>query len=235
MTKVQWFENNAELAPALAATVAADLRAVLATAPSAALAVSGARSPVPVFEALREVDLDWARVVVVLVDERWVPESDPGSNAALVKAYLLQGRAAAARFLPLYTGAMTAQAAEAGLAAAFNDIPQPFAALILGMGDDGHTASLFPASPQLQAGLALEGTVKTTAPYLAQMGAVAPTERISLTLPWILNSRQVYLQFGGAPKVDVYNKAIQGRNPQYPVSYVLAQTQTPVSVFAARS
>jgi 6-phosphogluconolactonase len=236
MSDIQWFENNAELAPALAAAVAADLRAVLATAPSASLAVSGGRSPVPVFEALREADIDWSRVVVTLVDERWVPESDSGSNAALVKAHLLQGRAAAARFLPLYTtGAASAQGAEGELAKAFNDIPQPFAALILGMGDDGHTASLFPASPQLQAGLALEETVTTTAPCLAQLGAVAPTERISLTLPWILNSRRIYLQFGGASKIDVYNKAVQGRNPQYPVSYVLAQTQTPVGVFAARN
>jgi 6-phosphogluconolactonase len=235
MTDIQWFENNTALAPALAAAVAADLRAVLATSPSASLAVSGGRSPVPVFESLREVDLDWSRVVVTLVDERWVSERDPYSNAALVKAHLLQGRAAAARFLPLYTGAASAQAAEAELSAAFNDIPQPFAALILGMGDDGHTASLFPASPQLQAGLALEGTVKTTAPCLAQVGAVAPTERISLTLPWILNARQVYLQFSGVSDIAVYNKAVQGRNPQYPVSYVLAQTQTPVNVFAARS
>jgi len=232
---MQWFDSNTDLAPALADAVAADLRAVLAKAPRAALAVSGGKSPVPMFEALREADLDWARVVVALVDERWVAESDPGSNAALVKAHLLQGRAAAASFLPLYTGATTAQDAEDGLAEAFNGIPQPFAALILGMGDDGHTASLFPASPQLQAGLALDGTVATTPPYRAQVGAVEPVERISLTLPWILNSQRVYLQFGGAPKVDVYNKAMQGRNPQYPVSYVLSQTQTPVSVFAARS
>lgn len=235
MTDIQWFENNAELAPVLAAAVAADLRAVLETEPSASLAVSGSRSPVPVFEALRAVDLDWSRVVVTLVDERWVPENNPGSNAALVKAYLLQGRAAAARFVPLYTGAASALAAETDLAATFKDIPQPFAALILGMGDDGHTASLFPDSPQLQAGLALGGTVATTPPCLAQLGDVAPTERISMTLPWILNARRVYLQFGGISKIEVYNKAAQDRDPQYPVSFVLNQDRTPVSVFAARN
>jgi 6-phosphogluconolactonase len=235
MTDVCWFENVDELAPALAEAVAADLRAALASSPSATLAVSGGRSPVPVFEILREADLDWSRVVVALVDERWVPESDPASNAALVKAHLLQGRASTAHFIPLYNGAASAQAAESELAAAFNAIPQPFAVLILGMGEDGHTASLFPESPQLQTGLALEGTIDTTMPYLAQVGAVAPTDRISLTLPWILNARQVYLQFGGVSDIEVYNKAAQGPNPQYPVSYVLAQTQTPVSVFVARS
>jgi 6-phosphogluconolactonase len=235
MTEIRWFDDNASLAPALAAAVAEDLRAALATAPAATLAVSGGRSPVPVFEALREADLDWARVVVTLVDERWVPETDPASNAALVKTHLLQGKAAAARFLPLYTGDASAAAGEASLAEALADLPRPFAALILGMGDDGHTASLFPASPNLEAGLALGGTADDTPPCLAQVGAVAPAERISLTLPWILDARRIYLQFGGAAKVKVFNAAQAGPNRQYPVSFVLAQTKTPVTVFAARS
>jgi len=232
---VQWFDNNEELAPALAASVAADLRTALQEQPEATLVVSGGRSPVPVFAALRETDLDWHRVVVTLVDERWVPETDPASNAALVRTHLLQGRAAAARFVPMYTGAPTAAAAEAGLTATFMSLPRPFAALILGMGDDGHTASLFPASPQLEAGLALRGSIGDTPPCLAQVGAVAPTERMSLTLPWILYSRQVYLQFGGAGKIDVFHAALAGPTRQYPVSYVLTQSQTPVKVFAARN
>ena len=235
MADIQWFENNNALAPALAAAVAEDLRAVLDAEPYATLVVSGGRSPVPVFEALHEADLDWSRVVVTLVDERWVPETDPASNAALVKAHLLQGRAAATRFVPMYTGEATAQDAEATLATTFKELPRPFAALILGMGDDGHTASLFPASPNLDAGLALEGSVGNTPPCLAQVGAAAPTERMSLTLPWILNSRRVYLQFGGASKVEVFNAALTAPSRQYPVSFVLTQTQTPVAVFAARN
>jgi 6-phosphogluconolactonase len=235
MVDIRWFDDNASLAPALAAAVAADLRAVLQTEPQATLAVSGGRSPVPVFEALRDEDLDWARVVVTLVDERWVPETDPASNAALVKTHLLQGRAAAARFVPLYTGDASAEDAEATLAATFESLLLPFAALILGMGDDGHTASLFPASPNLTAGLALGGSVADTPPCLAQVGAVAPTERMSMTLPWILHARRVYLQFGGANKVEVFTAALAEPSRQYPVSFVLTQTQTPVVVFAARS
>lgn len=235
MVDIRWFDDNPSLAPALAAAVADDLRAVLQKEPHAALAVSGGRSPVPVFEALRGEDLDWARVVVTLVDERWVPETDPASNAALVRTHLLQGRAAAARFVPLYTGDGSAREAEGALAAAFNGLPLPFAALILGMGDDGHTASLFPASPNLDAGLAPGGSVADTPPCLAQVGAVAPTERMSMTLPWILHARRVYLQFGGAGKADVFAAALAGPNRQYPVSFVLAQTQTPVTAFAARN
>ncbi|CAI8852155.1 6-phosphogluconolactonase [Methylocaldum szegediense] len=235
MVDIRWFDDNASLAPALASAVAADLRAALQSGAEAALAVSGGRSPVPVFEALREEDLDWARVVVTLVDERWVPETDSASNAALVKAHLLQGRAAAARFVPLYTGDATAQDAETKLAATFKSLPLPFAALILGMGDDGHTASLFPASPNLDAGLALGASIADTPPCLAQVGAVAPTERMSMTLPWILHARRVYLQFGGAKKAEVFTAALAEPNRQYPVSFVLAQTQTPVVVFASRS
>lgn len=235
MVDIQWFDDNASLAPALAAAVAADVRAVLQTEPFAALAVSGGRSPVPMFEALRDEDLDWARVIVTLVDERWVPETDPGSNAALVKTHLLQGRAAAARFVPLYTGEASARDAEAALAATFEKLPLPFAALILGMGDDGHTASLFPASPNLADGLALGASTADTPPCLAQVGAVAPTERISLTLPWILHARRVYLQFGGAGKAEVFTAALAEPDRRYPVSFVLAQDKTPVAVFAARN
>jgi len=232
---IEWFEDNASLAPALAKAVAERLRLDLETQAEVSFAVSGGRSPVPVFEALRDEDLDWSRVLVTLVDERWVPETDPASNAALVKTHLLQGKAAAAKFLPLYTGEATAASAEARLAQCFAGVPVPFSALILGMGDDGHTASLFPASPQLDAGLALEGSVRTTPPCLAQLGAVAPTERMSLTLPWILAARMVYLQFGGAGKARVYEQASAAVNRLYPVSFVLNQDETPVSVFAARN
>jgi 6-phosphogluconolactonase len=121
------------------------------------------------------------------------------------------------------------------LAATFKRLPRPFAALILGMGDDGHTASLFPGSPNLTAGLALDGSVADTPPCLAQVGAAAPAERISLTLPWILHARRIYLQFSGPRKIEVFNAALAGPSRQYPVSFVLAQTRTPIAVYAARS
>jgi 6-phosphogluconolactonase len=234
MLEIHWFDDQPTLATALASAVANDLRAALQDQPLATLAVSGGRSPVPVFEVLREQDLDWPRVIVTLVDERWVPENDPASNEALVRSHLLQDRAAAARFVPLYTGAVSAEAAEKILAATFRDLPLPFAAVILGLGDDGHTASLFPGSPHLREGLALGRTVAETPPCLAQVGAVAPTERISLTLPWTLYARRIYLQFAGAAKIEVFETAQSGPDLRYPVSFVLHQTQTSVAVFAAR-
>ncbi len=222
------FPDNAHLAVALARAVADELRAALAAQSHAVLAVSGGKSPVPVFEALRDVDLDWSRVIVTLVDERWVPATDPASNEALVRLNLLRGAAAVARFVPLYTGQDTAESAESALNEVFASLPRPFAAVILGMGDDGHTASLFPASPKLDAGLAADAPA-----LLAQVGAVAPTERMSLTLPAILNARKVFLQFAGTSKQAVFDAARQGPDKLYPVSYVLAQDATPVEVYHA--
>jgi 6-phosphogluconolactonase len=235
MSEIHWFDNSQQLAPALAGAVARSLRAVLDERPHAVLAVSGGRSPVPVFEALSGAELDWSRVIVTLVDERWVPESHVASNGALVRAHLLLGLAAKARFVPMYTGDASAAEAEGSLAERFRAMPLPFAAVILGMGDDGHTASLFPGSPQLEAGLALGGTVATAPPCLHQLADVSPTERMSLTLPWILHARRIYLQFGGAAKAEVFQTALSGPSLRTPISYVLAQSRTPVDVFAART
>ena len=223
------YPTNEDLAAPLAAAVAAELDAAIAAHGHAVLAVSGGRSPVPVFAALRDTALAWDKVTITLVDERWVPETDPASNAALVRAHLLKGAAAAATFIPMYNGADSAEAGESALNAVYATLPMPFAAVILGMGDDGHTASLFPASPALQAGLDL----KEPRACLTQVGAVAPTARMSLTLAAILNSRRVFLQFGGAAKVTVYQAARLAISNQYPVSHVLHQSQTPVEVFYA--
>ncbi|NLR75550.1 6-phosphogluconolactonase [Leeia aquatica] len=222
------FSDGQQLALALASELAATLRNALDVQQEVVLAVSGGKSPVPVFEALREVELDWSRVIVTLVDERWVSTSDPASNEALVRQHLLQGRAAVARFVPMFTGQSSARQAEPLLNATFAALPRPFAAVVLGMGDDGHTASLFPASPQLDAGLAADAPA-----CLAQVGAAAPTERMSLTLPAILAARKVFLQFAGASKHAVFAEALRGADRRWPVSYVLAQSATPVEVFHA--
>lgn len=222
------FGDGQQLAQALALELEATLRAALSEQREVVLAVSGGKSPVPVFEALRDADLDWSRVIVTLVDERWVSASDPASNEALVRQHLLQGRAAAARFVPMFTGQSSARQAEPLLNATFAALPRPFAAVVLGMGDDGHTASLFPDSPQLDAGLAADAPT-----CLSQVGAAAPTERMSLTLPAILAARKVFVQFAGASKHAVFADAMRGADRRWPISYVLAQMATPVEVFHA--
>lgn len=231
--EVHPFDDNNALADALAQSLRQDLEKSIARCGHASLLVSGGRSPVPLFEKLSQTKLDWSKVTLSLVDERWVPETDPNSNAALVKKHLLINHASVARFIPLYTGEASARIAENTLRDIMDELPLPLTAVILGMGDDGHTASLFPGSEQLLEGLALGKTRENTPPCLAQTGSAHPVERISFTLPWILEAERIYLQFGGAGKAAVFEKARTAPSHDFPVSHVLHQNRTPVLVYAS--
>ena len=115
--------------------------------------MSGGHSPDGLFKQLRTQLLDWSRVSIALVDERWVEPTDPGSNERMVREALLRDRAAAARFFGLKN---RRRHQSLGATAAWNasaHIPRPVDVTVLGMGDDGHTASLFPASPNLRSAL----------------------------------------------------------------------------------
>ena len=142
------------LARDLADITAARLRAAVSARGAASLVVSGGRTPAPMFRALRACELPWERVTVTLADERWVPADAADSNERMVRAELLQGAAAAARFVGLVNAAPTPEAGRAATDAALRAIPRPFDVVMLGMGNDGHTASLFPDAPALAAALA---------------------------------------------------------------------------------
>lgn len=215
-------------AQALTEAVAADLDTALRERPRASLVVSGGRSPIAFFERLRGAALDWSRVVITLADERWVPPEHPDSNARLVAGHLLQGAAAAARFVPLWNGAPTPADAIAERSIALAALPQPFDALVLGMGEDGHTASLFPGAPGLPAAL----DPGADALLAAIDPPAAPHPRLSLTLAALLDSRRIHLPIGGAAKRAVYRRAIAECEPLHlPVAAVLCQTTVPVTVY----
>ncbi|HEY2678188.1 MAG TPA: 6-phosphogluconolactonase [Steroidobacteraceae bacterium] len=221
------FADVDALSRALAEQIASSLRSALASRGLASLVVSGGKSPIKLFELLRTEALDWSRVCVALADERWVDPADPGSNEKLVRDVLLQGSAAAARFQGLKNGAPTPDMGAVSAWETFARVPRPFDAVVLGMGDDGHTASLFPGSPNLASALnpiAAAGCVGMWAP-------VAPQPRLSLNLSALLDSRRVVILITGAAKWRTYVAAsAAGPESEMPVRAILRQTRTPVDV-----
>lgn len=210
----------------LARRIAAQLRDSTEGRGAALLAVSGGRSPVPLFEVLAQEPLDWGRVTVTLVDERWVPADHADSNERLVREHLLTGAAAAARFVGLKNDAPSAREGQSQCEAAIAALPLPFDAIVLGMGEDAHTASLFPEAPELRHALTTaERTAAVTPP-------AAPHERMTLTLSGLLDSRLLILPLAGAKKLEVYRQALgDGAVEDMPIRAVLRQDRVPIEVW----
>lgn len=213
------------LVDALAPEVAHTLSQAVHQRGQASLVVSGGRTPIPLFKALAAQDAPWSAISITLADERWVPTDSAQSNEHMVREHLLQGPAAAAHFVGLYNHADTPANGEAACADALADLPRPFDVVILGMGDDGHTASLFPGSPELEAALA------TNRPCAAMSADKRPRERMTLTPAALLDSRRIIVHIAGADKWSMLQTAAApGAIEQYPVRAVLHQQQVPVEV-----
>ena len=205
------FPTVATAAVALADAVAHDLRAALTTRPRALLLVSGGRSPLPFFAALTQQVLPWERVDVSLVDERSVAADSAEANALLVQQHLLVGAAASARWIALLPAAVFGQAADpmaAARRAAAQAAAEPLLAapdaVILGMGNDGHTASLFADAPQWA------DAVATTDRYIALQPGAAPHARISLSLQALRGQKRCYLWATGPAKMATLQRLQQG-------------------------
>lgn len=222
------FGDHDALAAALAAAVAALLRAALAKRPSASLVVAGGTTPEPFLARLSKTALAWDRVLVTLTDERWVGAGDPASNGAMLRRTLLQGAAAPAQFIPLYTGASTPEAAIADASTRLTDLPRPFDAVVLGMGEDGHMASLFPGADNLAAALA----PKNAQAVMAIRAPGAPQPRLTLTLPMLLDARNLFVLFAGTAKRRAYELACgEGQVEEMPIRGVLRGASVPIDVY----
>ncbi|WP_108395588.1 6-phosphogluconolactonase [Devosia submarina] len=212
------FADKATLAKELAEAVADRIRAAIETRGVAAIAVSGGSTPARFFQALGKTkDIDWSKVMVTLVDERWVDETNDRSNALLVNERMLQGPAATARFFPLYSGGDEPNEEQiAKTNALLAQLPEQFAAVVLGMGSDGHTASFFPGGDTLEQALNEAGpTVSIRAP-----GAGEP--RITFTLPRLLQADGLYLHIEGEEKAAVLDTALgEGPVEDMPIRAVL--------------
>ncbi|HMK85748.1 MAG TPA: 6-phosphogluconolactonase [Steroidobacteraceae bacterium] len=224
---VKRFPDAGALAREVAGSIAAQLASAVALRGAASLVVSGGHSPVRLFEQLRTQPLDWSRVCVALADERWVEPTDSQSNERLVRETLLREAAAAARFAGLKNAAPSPDLGAVSAWETFARVPRPFDVTVLGLGDDGHTASLFPGSPNLASALNLsasDGCVGMWSP-------TPPQARLSLNLSALLDSRQILLWILGEEKWRTYTKACEsGPVEEMPVRAVLRQQRTPVEV-----
>jgi 6-phosphogluconolactonase len=224
------FADIDALSRALADQLAANLKDAIAARGLASLVVSGGKSPLRLFQLLGAADLDWSRVCVALADERWVDPTDAGSNEKLVRDVLLKGPAAAARFQGLKNAAPTPDMGAVSAWETFARVPRPFDGVVLGMGDDGHTASLFPGSPNLASAL----NPSAAAGCVGMRSPVTPQPRLSLNLSALLDCRRILVLISGADKWRTYLAAsAEGPVQDMPVRAVLRQTRTPVDVLWA--
>ncbi len=216
--------SRADAAARVAGLIVARLSDAIDSRRPASLVVTGGTSPRPVYNRLARAALDWARVTITLSDDRWVPADHPDSNEALVRESLLTGPlGGGARFVGLVNDAATAEAGLAGTERRLAGIRRPFDAVYLGMGDDGHIASLFPGRPEVGERRRL---------CVAGLAPVAPRQRISLTAPMLLDARQIVLMIS-RQKLPVLDRAREpGPASDYPVRLLLHQDRVPVVVVA---
>lgn len=223
------FADKSSLADELAEAVAANLQDGITQRGAASLAVSGGGTPKGFFAALSQnKSVDWEKVTITLVDERWVNANSDRSNARLVAQNLMQHAAAKAKFVPLYSGGETPDAKRVAQSnkSLLANVPMPFDAVILGMGNDGHTASFFPGGDTLSAALSQNG------PAIAIRAPGAGEARITLTLPTVLNTKHLYLHIEGAEKAQTLERALAlDVIEEMPVRAVLSQNEKPVQVY----
>ncbi|ANY89138.1 MULTISPECIES: 6-phosphogluconolactonase [Pseudomonas] len=196
------------LAATLAHDVAEKLRQAIARKGAACLVLSGGRSPVPFLEKLAGETLDWSNVTVSLADERWVPVAHADSNAGLLARHLFKGPAAKARFVGLYHYAESLEAAAVLADQALAALPV-IDVLVLGMGDDGHTASLFPASPNLDEGL----DVRSARRCLPMLAPNVPRQRLSMTRALLASAGFIALSVQGPGKLATLRAALAAADP----------------------
>jgi 6-phosphogluconolactonase len=222
------FSGGEELAQGLADWTAERLRGAIASRGVALLIVSGGKSPARFFDLLSNVDLDWTRVAITLADERRVADDSPRSNARLVRERLLRNRAERATFTPLADVRLPEDQELAAASARIANLPMPADVVVLGMGDDGHTATWFPGA---------DGLAEAMDPAARQLVAPirapdAPEPRLTLTGRVILRARAIALEIQGEAKLATFTAALEsGPEQAMPVRAVLRGAADRLTVF----
>ncbi|MDB5525969.1 MAG: pgl [Rhizobium sp.] len=224
------FSNGAALAEALASKVAQALSEAISARGQASLAVSGGSTPKAFFRALSAKPLDWGKVTITLVDERFVPETSDRSNHALVSNGLLQDAAAAAKFIPLYHAVADVENAAFAATMDAKEISQPFDVVILGMGGDGHTASFFPGGNNLEK--ALDPSAPRSVITMEAQDAGEP--RLTFTFSALQDARLLVLHIEGDAKKPVIDRALaEGKASALPIGRVIANAASDTEIYWA--
>lgn len=226
--QLQQFTDSQALNSAFAADIAAKLQQAIAERGHAVLVVSGGKTPLPLFQQLAATPLAWDKVTITLADDRFLPDSAADSNERLVKSALLQGQASRANFISLYAAADNAEAAVPTLLQRVATLGT-FDVLILGMGEDGHTASLFPCCAELPVGLSTGA-----ADLLATNPTSAPYQRITFSLRRLMQARAIYLHLVGPKKLQVLQQAAAGTDiAAMPIRAFIQHSQPELTVMYA--
>ena len=221
-------EDRDALGARLAEEVARRLERAIERRGEASLVVSGGSTPMPFLRSLAGRPLDWSKVSVTLADERWVAPGHEDSNEGLVRRALLSGPAASARFVSLHADAPTPEEALDALDARLAALPRPFDVVVLGMGGDGHTASLFPDAPELEHGM--ETRERSVA---AMRPASVSQARVTLTRAALLDSEARFVHVSGEDKRDVLERALADEPRLAPIARVLDEAPEGVTIYWA--
>jgi len=230
--EIHTYSENQQLVQALASDISQKLQAAVVRQGQASLAVSGGSTPLALFARLSKADIEWEKISVTLVDERWVEEDSPDSNAGLVKSALLTGKASCARFVGLKTEQPDPFLAVGHVQERLHRLALPLDVVVLGMGEDGHTASFFADSR------GVERAMDSSTSYLcaAVEPARAPHQRMTLTLPVILTAENLYLHIVGSRKRKVLDQAVaDGASGRLPIGQLLHHSDSLIQIYFAEN
>lgn len=235
-TVTEYFYDNREaMFDALASTCGQALELACQANGSASLMVSGGSTPAPLHQALSKQSLPWSQIKVALVDERWVEPDSASSNQAFIQTSLLQHQASDAQFTVMKNDHATAAAGLEATTAQYAQLPTPWSVTILGMGGDGHTASIFPDCQGIEQALDPDSKQLLSAITATRSKVTGDNlERMTLSLAGLLQAKTLILLITGEEKLAVYRQALDQADPRKtPISAVLQQSQVPVHVYWA--
>lgn len=222
MIERRFHKSMHDLAAAFADFAASILRNALMQANTASLVVPGGQTPRNYLPVLARQALPWENIYITLSDERWVDTNAETSNERLLRTYLLINKAEKAHFIGLKTAHSHPSEALTTVHARLCQLPRPFSLTVLGLGEDGHIASLFPGA-----------TLEQDSSYLCQAAEppIAPSARISLTLPALASSHHIALVVTGIAKRQLLDQLIEAPDPLIPFVQLMQQCQSPITLF----